>query len=108
MRLSSPAPGPAGTAGLPVRGQGVRLTFEREDETGQVFVHIWIADGSILGKARWLRAHIPRGSWVSIPPSMQPGGTWWLQRHVGFVLVTRRLVDGEVNDILWRPTTWAR
>lgn len=106
MRLSSPAPGPSGAAGL--RAEGIRVEFEREAETGQVFAHIWILDGRIVGKARWLRAHLPRGTWVSVPPSMQPGGTWWLRRHVGFVLVTRRLVDGEWNDILWRPTTWAR
>lgn len=74
MRLSSPAPGTSGAAGL--SRSGITLTFEREDETGQVFAHIWITDGSILGKARWLREHIPRGTWVSVPPSMQPGGTW--------------------------------
>lgn len=106
MRLSSPAPGSPGAAGL--RAKGLTLTFERETGTDQVFAHIWITDGSILGKARWLREHIPRGTWISVPPSMQPAGTWWLMRHVGFVRVTRRLVDGEMNDILWRPTTWAR
>lgn len=107
MRLSSPAPGSPGAAGLS-RSRGIELSFEREPDTDQVFAHIRITDGSILGKAAWLRARIPRGTWISVPPSMQPGGSWWLQRHVGFVLVTRRLVDGEQHDLLWRPTTWAR
>lgn len=88
------------------RGPGVELWFETEEETHQRFAHVRITDGSLFGKARWLREHIPRGSWISLPPSMQPGGTWWLMRHVGFVLVTRRLVDGEMTDLLWRPTTW--
>jgi hypothetical protein len=89
------------------RVPGLEVWYEREPD-GELFAHLRITDGSIFGKARVLRERIRPGSWVSLGPEHQPGGTWWLCRHAGFVFVTRRVVDGEHCDLVWKPTIWGR
>ena len=83
---------------------GLTVTFETENETGERFCHIWNTDGRIFGKARALREIIPLGTWINVPPELQPGVTWYLVRKVGFRLVMRLPVngelDGELNDVL--------
>lgn len=89
-----------------LQAPGLELWFETEPETHQRFAHIRLLDGRVFGKAAWLRAHIPRDTWMSIAPDQQPAVTWYLRRHVGFVLVERRLIDGAYCDVLWRPSLW--
>lgn len=86
---------------------GLEVWFEREPDYGKLVAHVRLLDGHVFGKAEWLRRHLPRGCWMSIPPDQQPAVTWYLRRHVGFVLVDSGvLVDGEPCDILWRPNIW--
>jgi len=78
---------------------GVKIEFEQETETNQWFAHIWLLDGKIFGKAKVLREYIPIGTWITVPPSLQPSITWLLQK-CGFQWVTRLPVNGLWNDVL--------
>lgn len=86
-------------------GPGIELWFEKNGE-GDRIAHVRVTDGSLLGKAGWLRQHIPRDTYITVPQSMQPAGGWWLRRYVGFVAVGQQVVEGELCDVLWRPFAW--
>ena len=79
---------------------GLRITFERETETNHLFAHIWLLDGKPFGKAKIIKQHVPVGTWVTVPPALQPAITWLLTRKCNFRLVTRLPIDGEWNDVL--------
>ena len=95
MRGSIPGP-----ATLPCNGLAVE--FETEDETNERFAHIRITDGQIFGKAQQIRESIPPRTWVTVPPHLQPGITWYLCSKVGLRFVMRHPVDGELNDVLYK------
>ncbi len=98
---------PGSTPGLAMsRYDGLTVEFEVEDETNERFAHIWNTDGRIFGKAKALREAIPSGTWVSVAPNLQPSITWYLVKKVGFRLVMKVPVngdlDGEFNDVLYK------
>jgi len=79
---------------------GLKITFEREAETNQLFAHIYLLDGKPFGKAHIIKQHIPVGTWVTVPPSLQPSITWLLVKKCGFKQVTRLPIDGEWHDVI--------
>lgn len=74
------------------------MTFEQDE--AELWAHIWLEDGRPFGKAAALRALLPVGTWVSVPPAQQPGITWLLTHKVGFQHVAQLPIDGELHDVL--------
>lgn len=75
------------------------ISFETEDETHQTFAHIRSTSG-ILGHALELKKHIPRGTWVTVPPHLQPTITKYLVQKVGFCYIMRYMLEGKEVDVL--------
>ena len=74
----------------------VSIEFEHviaDDGTTRIFAHI--TANKVFGLASTLQAAIPQGVWVSVPPRLQPGITWYLTKHCGFRQIgTVELEDG--------------
>lgn len=77
----------------------VTITYETEDETGQTFVHIRSTSG-VIGHAKELLEQIPSGTWITIPPELQPTITKYLVKKCGFRYIMQYLIDGAENDVL--------
>jgi hypothetical protein len=80
---------------------GFDVAFEREDETGMVFVHLWLHDGRIFGKGHLVRAAVPPGAFLSLD---NPTLIWWFTKYAGFAIVAEGLRDdsGDVVTVLQR------
>ncbi|HJW28462.1 MAG TPA: hypothetical protein VJ508_04340 [Saprospiraceae bacterium] len=76
----------------------VTITYETEDETGQTFAHIR-SDSGVIGHAMELR-RIPRGTWVTIPPNLQPTITKYLVKKCGFSYIMRYPIEDVEHDVL--------
>lgn len=68
-----------------------------DDGTTRVFAHIE-AD-RVFGYAALVKAGVPIGAWVSIPPKLKPIDEW-LVRKCGFARIGSVELDGEENAVL--------
>ena len=64
------------------------------DGKERYFAHIR-AD-KVFGNAETIKAALPKGVWITVPPQYQPAIDWYLERKCGFVkLGYVDLEDGE-------------
>ena len=77
----------------------LKVQFEQEDDTNQWFAHL-ASDEGIFGLASVIQGSVPKGVYVTVPPRLQPGVTWYLVSKCGFEYLWEYPLDGEMNDIL--------
>lgn len=71
-----------------------------ENVNDAIFAHIKFNDGKPWGKAKRIRDEILPGTWVTIPPSLQPMATWYLTKKCGFEKTGSLPINEEMHDIL--------
>ena len=62
------------------------------------FAHIY-AD-KVFGYAKVIKAALPKGVLVTVPPKYQPAIDWYLERKCGFVKLGTVDIDDEENVVL--------
>jgi len=78
----------------------LHIWFERliaDDGSERVFAHI--AADRVFGYAAEIKATIPKGVLVSVPPKLKPIDEW-LVRKCGFKRIGTVELDGEENAVL--------
>lgn len=68
-----------------------------DDGSRRLFAHI-TAD-RVFGHAAEVKAGVPKGAWVSVPPHLKPIDEW-LVRKCGFVRIGTVELDGQENAVL--------
>lgn len=76
----------------------LNISFEQETETNQWFVHL--ESDKVFGNAEVIKAGVPPGVYITVPPSLQPAITWYLTKKCDFVFLGSLPVDGEISDVL--------
>lgn len=70
-----------------------------DDGSPRIFAHIE-AD-RVFGYATLVKAAVPKGAWVSVPPHLQPIDEW-LVRKCGFARIGSVELDGAENAVLMK------
>lgn len=79
----------------------LRISLEpliADDGSARLFAHL--ESDHVFGNAMAIKAGVPKGAWVSVPPKLQPMIDWYLVKHCGFQRIGTVELDGAENAVL--------